>query len=150
MGLALLLLFLAGEFLEQVTSSRPSNHARLRALAITFLFDLLLVPLNPNGAKMYFYPVDTLRSKAMQDYIAEWASPNFHHAEYILVPASSAGDDGKPGLVAIARKASRHSPVDGEHVRSAVVDSYDSLLRAHRRAHLVPAHSAMGSLGALS
>ncbi len=82
--LALLLLFLAGVFLEQVTSSRPANHARLRALAITFLFDLLLVPLNPNGAKMYFYPVDTLRSKAMQDYIAEWASPNFHHAEYIL------------------------------------------------------------------
>jgi hypothetical protein len=88
LGLALILLFLVGEFLEQVTSSRPSNirdsnHARLRALAITFLFDLLLVPLNPNGAKMYFYPVDTLRSKAMQNYIAEWASPNFHQADYI-------------------------------------------------------------------
>jgi hypothetical protein len=83
LGLALLLLFLAGEFLEQVASSRPSNHARLRALAITFVFDLLLVPLNPNVARMYFYPVDTLRSKAMQNYIAEWASPNFHHAEYI-------------------------------------------------------------------
>lgn len=83
LGLALLLLFLAGEFLEQFTSSRPSNYARLRALAFTFLFDLLLVPLNPNGAKMYFYPFDTLRSKAMQNYIAEWASPNFHHAEYI-------------------------------------------------------------------
>jgi hypothetical protein len=83
LGLALLLLFLAGEFLEQVASSRPSNHARLRALAITFVFDLLLVPLNPNVTRMYFYPVDTLRSKAMQNYIAEWASPNFHHAEYI-------------------------------------------------------------------
>jgi hypothetical protein len=83
LGLALLLFFLAGEFLEQVASSRPSNHARLRALAITFLLDLLLVPLNPNGAKMYFYPLETLRSKAMQDYIAEWASPNFHQADYI-------------------------------------------------------------------
>lgn len=83
LGLALLLLFLAGEFFEQFTSSRPSDHMRLRALAVTFLFDLLLVPLNPNGAKMYFYPVDTLRSRAMQNYIAEWASPNFHHAEYI-------------------------------------------------------------------
>ena len=83
LGLALLLLFLAGEFLEQFTSSRPSNSPRLRALAVTFLFDLLLVPLNPNGAKMYLYPVDTLRSDAMPKYIAEWASPNFHHAEYI-------------------------------------------------------------------
>src|SRR5271169_4699029 len=45
LGLALLLLFLAGEFLEQVTSSRPSNQARRRALALTFIFDLLLVPL---------------------------------------------------------------------------------------------------------
>jgi hypothetical protein len=83
LGLALLLLFLAGEFLEQVACSQPSNHARLRALAITFLFDLLLVPLNPNGAKMYLYPVETLRSDAMPKYIAEWASPNFHHADYI-------------------------------------------------------------------
>jgi len=83
LGLALLLLFLAGEFLEQVTSSRPSNQARRRALALTFIFDLLLVPLNPNGARMYLYPVDTLRSDAMPKYIAEWASPNFHHADYI-------------------------------------------------------------------
>jgi hypothetical protein len=83
LGLALLLFFLAGEFLEQFTSSRPANSARLRALAITFLFDLLLVPLNPNGARMYLYPVETLRSDAMPKYIAEWASPNFHHAAYI-------------------------------------------------------------------
>jgi hypothetical protein len=83
LGLALILLFLAGEFLDQFFSSRPSNSARLRTLAITFLFDLFLVPLNPNGAKMYFYPVDTLRSDTMPKYIAEWASPNFHHAEYI-------------------------------------------------------------------
>ncbi len=83
LGLVLLLLFLAGELLEQFTSSRPASHTRLRALAIAFLFDLLLVPLNPNGAQMYFYPVDTLRSKAMQNYIAEWASPNFHHADYV-------------------------------------------------------------------
>jgi len=83
LGLALLLIFLVAEFLEQFTSSRPSNSARLRALAITFLVDLLLVPLNPNGARMYLYPVETLRSNAMPKYIAEWASPNFHHAEYI-------------------------------------------------------------------
>lgn len=95
LGLALIMLFLAGEFLEQFTSSRASKHVRLRALAITLLLDLLLVPLNPNGTKMYFYPVETLRSKAMQNYIAEWASPNFHHAEYIpfliLVLATTAG-----------------------------------------------------------
>ncbi len=83
LGLALVLFFLVGEFLEQTASHTRPNVARLRALAITFLFDLLLVPLNPNGARMYSYPLETLRSKAMQDFIAEWASPNFHHAAYL-------------------------------------------------------------------
>lgn len=83
LGLALLLLFLAGESLEQFATSVQPNYARLRALAITFAFDLLLVLLNPNSSRMYLYPVETLRSQAVQNYIAEWASPNFHHAEYL-------------------------------------------------------------------
>jgi hypothetical protein len=31
---------------------------------------------------MFSYPVETLRAAAMQNYIAEWASPNFHKGEY--------------------------------------------------------------------
>jgi hypothetical protein len=31
---------------------------------------------------MYSYPIETLRSAAMQNFIVEWASPNFHHPEY--------------------------------------------------------------------
>jgi hypothetical protein len=84
LGLALLALFLAGEWLERILdwpAARESS-ARLRTLAITLFLDLMLVPLNPNGTKMYFYPFETLRSQAMQKYIAEWASPDFHHAEY--------------------------------------------------------------------
>jgi hypothetical protein len=38
--------------------------------------------LNPNGLRMFSYPIETLRSAAMQNYIAEWASPNFHQPEY--------------------------------------------------------------------
>lgn len=82
LGLALLLLFLAGEVLESILGARPSAIPRLRMLALTLLLDLLLVPLNPNGARMYSYPIQTLRSQAMQNYILEWASPNFHRAEY--------------------------------------------------------------------
>jgi len=60
----------------------------------------LLVPLNPNGIRMFRYPIETLRSSAMQEYIAEWASPNFHHAEYwpflimILITLTMAGTLG--------------------------------------------------------
>ena len=89
LGAALLALFLVGEVLERFLSPQPAsanpasaNNARLRALAFAFLLNLLLVPLNPNGVRMYAYPIQTLRSQAMQTYISEWSSPNFHRADY--------------------------------------------------------------------
>jgi hypothetical protein len=83
LGLALSALFLAGGFIERaLESSSPQSAPRLRTAAFILLLDLLLVPLNPNGLRLFSYPIETLRSTAMQNYIAEWASPNFHHAEY--------------------------------------------------------------------
>ncbi|MBN1936780.1 MAG: hypothetical protein JW934_19120, partial [Anaerolineae bacterium] len=38
--------------------------------------------LNPNGWKMLWYPFETLGSKAMQQYIQEWAPPAFNRPEY--------------------------------------------------------------------
>jgi hypothetical protein len=83
LGLVLSALFLAGQFVERALAFRPQlNASRLRFAALILLLDLLIVPLNPNGLRMFSYPIETLRSAAMQNYIAEWASPNFHHAEY--------------------------------------------------------------------
>jgi hypothetical protein len=82
LGLALSALFLAGELVERVLGRSRQSASRLRTAALILLLDLLIVPLNPNGLRMYSYPIETLRSAAMQAYIAEWASPNFHHAEY--------------------------------------------------------------------
>lgn len=82
LGLVLSALFIAGGFIERALGCSPSNAPRLRSAAFVLLLDLLLVPLNPNGLRMFSYPIETLRSTAMQSYIAEWASPNFHHAEY--------------------------------------------------------------------
>jgi hypothetical protein len=75
-------LFIGGEWIEGALgrSSRRASH--LSTAAFILLLDLLIVPLNPNGVRLFWYPIETLRSKAMQNYIAEWASPNFHHAEY--------------------------------------------------------------------
>jgi hypothetical protein len=81
LGLVLSGLFLAGSLLEGALGlDRP--HASWKMSASMLVLDLLLVPLNPNGARLFSYPVETLRSSAMQSYIVEWASPNFHHAEY--------------------------------------------------------------------
>jgi hypothetical protein len=82
LGLVLSALFLAGELIERRLGSRPQHRDHWRKLALVLFLDLLLVPLNPNGVRMFTYPIETLRSTAMQNYIAEWASPNFHRAEY--------------------------------------------------------------------
>jgi hypothetical protein len=50
-------------------------------LALALGLCLAVVPLNPNGVRMYWYPLETLRSRAMQSYINEWFSPNFHEAK---------------------------------------------------------------------
>jgi hypothetical protein len=82
LGLALSALFLAGEWIESALGSSQSPTPHLRLAALILLLDLLIVPLNPNGLRMFSYPIETLRSTAMQNYIAEWASPSVHHAEY--------------------------------------------------------------------
>src|SRR5208283_1968808 len=87
-GLALSALFLAGECFEavwlQLSRGLPQpNSSQLRHAAFILVLDLLMVPLNPNGLRLFSYPIETLRSAAMQGYIVEWASPNFHHAEYL-------------------------------------------------------------------
>src|SRR5260370_29671171 len=82
LGLALSALFLVGEWIEHALGRSQQSSPRLWTSAFILLLDLLIVPLNPNGLRMFTYPVETLRSTAMQTYIAKWSSPNFHHAEY--------------------------------------------------------------------
>lgn len=50
--------------------------------ALAFLACLLAVLVNPNGARMYSYPFETLTSPSMMMFIQEWASPDFHLAEW--------------------------------------------------------------------
>lgn len=80
-GLVVFAIFLLGSLLERALGRQESNRFCWQS-ALVFAIDVLLVPLNPNGLHMYSYPIETLRSVAMQNYIAEWASPNFHHSEY--------------------------------------------------------------------
>lgn len=85
LGIVLLMLFLMGSTLdvafgfEEWSNARP----RLERLALVTIACLVVVPLNPNGARMYWYPLETLRSVAMQTYIDEWSSPNFHQAKHL-------------------------------------------------------------------
>ncbi|MGA7217380.1 MAG: hypothetical protein WBX38_03650 [Candidatus Sulfotelmatobacter sp.] len=82
LGLVLSALFIAGGWIEYSLGHSKSAKTFLRPAVLTLFFDLLLVPLNPNGLRMFWYPVETLRSPAMRSYIQEWASPDFHRPEY--------------------------------------------------------------------
>jgi hypothetical protein len=82
LGLALSALFLLGEWIENKLAHRSQQSLRLAAFILPL--DLSIVPLNPNGLRMFSYPFETLRSPAIQNYIVEWASPNFHRPEYWL------------------------------------------------------------------
>jgi hypothetical protein len=84
-GLALMTLFLVGDVLDVAFGfefGTPAR-ARFRALTLAVVVCAAVVPLNPYGTALYAYPLDTLRSRAMQSYIGEWLSPNFHQPRYL-------------------------------------------------------------------
>jgi hypothetical protein len=82
-GIGLMILFLAGEVLEVAFGFEvwPQAAPHLRTLALVLVACLAVVPLNPNGIHMYWYPLETIRSSAIQNYVDEWLSPNFHQAK---------------------------------------------------------------------
>jgi hypothetical protein len=84
-GLAFLAFFLLGEGLEAAASTEPwQQHApRLKRLTFALSVCLALVVVNPNGARIYPYPLETLRSSSMHKFIQEWFSPNFHDPMYL-------------------------------------------------------------------
>src|SRR5690606_30811260 len=50
-------------------------------LGLVLVACLLVVPLNPYGLALYGYPLRTVSIGALQDFIQEWQSPNFHMRE---------------------------------------------------------------------
>jgi len=86
-GIGLLLLSLLGDMLDRAFGWTETSQFKQHfgKLSLVTAACLLVVPLNPYGWRMYAYPLETLRSRAMQAYIGEWASPDFHHPQYLPV-----------------------------------------------------------------
>ncbi len=76
LGLALIGLYIVSVVLD-------GSWSRLRPLAITLLICTAVVPINPNGFRMFSYPYETLTSPSMAALIEEWASPDFHRVAYL-------------------------------------------------------------------
>jgi len=84
LGPALIALTLAGWSIDAWLGRQQWSEARGRILrlGLVLLACLVVIPLNPNGLEIYRYPFQTLQSRTMMEYIVEWASPNFHSADF--------------------------------------------------------------------
>jgi hypothetical protein len=51
---------------------------RLRKMVIVAAVSIPVIAINPSGVQMLGYPFRTVGIGALQDFIQEWASPNFH------------------------------------------------------------------------
>jgi len=105
LGLGLLGVVLAGDGLARFLGRSGEwtlTPVRWRHLALILLLCVLASMLNPNGYHMLLYPFETLGSQAMQVYIQEWASPDFHRYEYWFFAALLLG--GAAALI-LSRRA---------------------------------------------
>jgi hypothetical protein len=83
LGIILLLTYVAGESLGNIFTLRQKGTVDWSPAGWLFLMTLiafLVAIINPNGPELWIYPFFTLGSDAMQRYIQEWQSPNFHLA----------------------------------------------------------------------
>ncbi len=82
-GLALIGLHLAGVLLDALWRERSWNEVGplARRLAWALVLGTAAVAVNPNGLRLYLYPLQTLGS-ASNSLISEWASPDFHRLVY--------------------------------------------------------------------
>jgi hypothetical protein len=82
LGLVLIVLTIAGLLLDWWLLRKDSFAnvwRRAQPLGWLLIFCVAAVCLNPNGARLYSYPFETLSSQAMMQYIREWRSPDFHN-----------------------------------------------------------------------
>ncbi len=87
-GFAVAFIFLfgtiAGEILGHIFAGGDQHvmpWVRLRKLILVTIVSLLAVALNPYGFQMLGYPFRTVGIGALQDFIQEWASPDFHEPQ---------------------------------------------------------------------
>jgi hypothetical protein len=102
LGIALIALFLLGSALDFLlhAEGQPQSAEHLRRLLIVLIACGGVVLINPYGAQMYVYPIQTLHSPGMQRFIQEWFSPDFHDPKYLplvlVIMGILAGVAGSP------------------------------------------------------
>ena len=89
LGLAIIAVYIAGGLIDllktEILKTESPNHPTLKsllALCAILGVSILTTLANPNGFHILLYPFQTLTSQAMQQFIQEWFSPDFHQLEW--------------------------------------------------------------------
>ena len=80
LGPALIMLFLVMAFLDR-------ERSKIGPLLLVFSICVAVIPVNPNGFRMFSYPFETLSAPSMQNFIQEWFSPDFHQLRFLPLAA---------------------------------------------------------------
>jgi len=85
LGLVVIATYISGGLIEifitEVIKKSNQSQTRMKSILVlcgVFGLCVLFTLANPNGAQIIVYPFQTLTSKAMQQFIQEWHSPDFH------------------------------------------------------------------------
>ena len=81
-GLILIVATLVGEIGNQLLKNPGLAWRDIGRLGLVLGLCLLVVPINPNGFQMMTYPFRTVGIGVLQDFIAEWRSPDFHQLHF--------------------------------------------------------------------
>ncbi len=86
LGFILLGIWISGELLNKwiITPEHMLEWKQIRKLAIVTLVCVFAVLINPNGINTWLIPFKTIGVNVLQQYIDEWASPDFH--QLVLQP----------------------------------------------------------------
>jgi hypothetical protein len=85
-GLAFVAAYWLGSLLEYLrhTPDEAKRMPPVASMSIVLIATSLAVMVNPNGMRLYRYPVDTLRLTSLPRYVSEWRPPGLHEPRFLL------------------------------------------------------------------
>ena len=161
LGLGVILFFIVGKTAElnwkearNETELLTFSRRDLVRMAIIGLLCFIIIGINPNGYSILTYPFQTLTSTAMQRYIGEWFSPDFHELgmlpfAVLLMGILALGLYGKKrenlttiGLIGISAYAAlrsvRNVPLFGVLAAPVMASQLSSIFQLKRSTNVPP------------